>query len=114
MHELSIALSLLSIAEDEAERIGGKVRALHVKVGALSGVVKDALLFSYDVASADTTLAGTRLHIEEVPVIVYCEQCREQRTLESPQLFVCPACGAMTPDIRQGKELQLVSLEMES
>lgn len=114
MHELSIALNLLAIAESEAQRIGGKVKGLHVRVGAMSGVVKDALLFSYDVASADTALAGTQLHIEEVPVVVYCERCDAPRTLESPQLFVCPVCGAMTPDVRQGKELQLVALEMES
>ena len=35
-----------------------KVSAVHLRLGALSGVVKDALLFSYEVACQDTPLAG--------------------------------------------------------
>jgi hydrogenase nickel incorporation protein HypA/HybF len=112
MHELSIAISLIELAEQEAAKIGGTVVALHVRIGALSGVVKDALLFSYQVASADTALAGTRLVIEDGPVTVYCATCQREGQLASAQLFVCPLCGGLTPDVRQGKELQLTALEM--
>lgn len=114
MHELSIAVTLIEIAEGEAARIGGKVTALHVQIGALAGVVKDALLFSYDVASADTALAGTRLIVEEVPVTVYCARCACEYSLASPQPLVCPVCGGGTPDVRRGRELQLQALEIES
>jgi hydrogenase nickel incorporation protein HypA/HybF len=65
MHELSIAVSLVEIATEEGGRLGGRVCAVHVKIGQLAGVVKDALAFSYDIAAQDTPMAGSKLVIEE-------------------------------------------------
>ena len=49
MHELSIALSLLDQVAEEAERRGGvQVHAIHLRLGPLSGVVKEALLSAYN------------------------------------------------------------------
>ena len=59
MHELSIAMGIVEAATDEAQRRGVRVSAVHLRLGALSGVVKDALLFSYEVACQDTPLAGS-------------------------------------------------------
>jgi hydrogenase nickel incorporation protein HypA/HybF len=112
MHELSIALSIIEGAEEEAARHGGKVTAVHLRLGQLSGVVKDALLFAYDLACETTPLAGSRLLIQEVPVVVFCSQCAAERTLASIQSFCCPLCGALTPDVVQGRELELVALEL--
>jgi hydrogenase nickel incorporation protein HypA/HybF len=114
MHELSIALSLVDLAEEEAGRQGGRVCAVHLRLGALAGVVKEALLSSYEMACADTALEGSRLVIEEVPVVVFCPECQALRTLSGVQAFTCAECGTPTPDIRQGKELELVALEVES
>jgi Zn finger protein HypA/HybF involved in hydrogenase expression len=36
-------------------------------LGALSGVVKDALMFSYEVTRQDTAQQGTQLIVEECP-----------------------------------------------
>ena len=50
MHELSIALSLLDLVEEEAERRGVRVAAVHVRLGPLSGVVRDALVSAFELA----------------------------------------------------------------
>ncbi len=113
MHELSIAMSMVEMATDEAARRGVQINAVHLKLGQLSGVVKEALLFSWDLACEDTLLAGARLLIEEVPVVVYCSNCRAQRTLDSLQNFTCSVCQALTPNIVQGKELEVVALEVQ-
>ena len=113
MHELSIALGIVEAAQEEAERLHARVSAVHLRVGALSGVVPEALLSSYEMACADTPLAGSRLVIEKVPVIVYCPTCQAPRELDSIQLFCCSQCGTLTGDVRQGKELDLVSLEVD-
>jgi len=47
MHELSIAMSIVEMAQEEAAQRGCQIDAVHLKLGALSGVVKDALLSSY-------------------------------------------------------------------
>jgi hydrogenase nickel incorporation protein HypA/HybF len=49
-----------------------------------------------------------------VPVVVFCPECQALRPLSSLQDFTCAECGTPTPDIRQGKELELVALEVES
>ena len=113
MHELSIAMSIVDAALDEARRRNARVSAVHLRLGAFSGVVKDALLFSYEVACQDTALEGSRLIVEDVPVVVFCPQCQEERALSSVQLFVCPECGAPTMDVRRGKELEVFALEIE-
>ncbi len=60
MHELSIALSIVEGAEEEVERQGGgRVYAVHLRLGPLSGVVKEALLFSYELACEGTSLEGS-------------------------------------------------------
>jgi hydrogenase nickel incorporation protein HypA/HybF len=112
MHELSIAMSIVDLAQEEAQQRGVQVSAVHLKLGALSGVVKDALLFSYEMACDDTPLKGTRLVIEEVPVVVFCPSCKAQRPLSSMQLFCCAECGTPSPEVVQGKELEVVALEI--
>ena len=47
MHELSIAVNIVEIAEEEARERNTTVTAVHLKLGPLSGVVKESLLFSY-------------------------------------------------------------------
>ncbi len=101
------------MAEEEAARRGGvQVHAVHLKLGALSGVVEEALKFSYEMASEETMMKGSSLLIENVPVVVYCPACCSEQRLSSIQNFCCPECGTPTPEVRQGRELEVVALEM--
>lgn len=102
------------MAAGEAARRGGvQVSAIHLKLGDLSGVVKEALLFSYEVACEGTTLEGSRLVIEEVPVVVYCPSCREETAIISIQQFCCAVCHAPASQVVRGRELEVVALEIE-
>jgi hydrogenase nickel incorporation protein HypA/HybF len=113
MHELSIALSILDLVAEEAERQGGRVAVVHLKLGPLSGVVKEALLSAYDLAREDTPEAQATLVIEEVPVVVYCPACAIEHAPASVQELCCPACGTPTPEVVRGRELEVVALEIE-
>ena len=113
MHELSIAMSIVELAEEEAELRGVQIEAVHLKLGALSGVAKDALLSCYQMACENTPLQGSRLVVEEVPVLIFCPNCRAQRSLSCVQLFCCPECGTPCSEIVQGKELEVVALEIK-
>ena len=113
MHELSVALSLVEGVEEEAARHEGRVQAVHLQLGPLSGVIKEALLSAFELAAAGTTLEGVRLLIEEMPVVAFCPQCQARQTLASIQWFCCPVCQSPVSEIVQGRELQLVALEME-
>ena len=114
MHELSIAMSIVEMAQEEAERHGEvQVHAVHLRLGLLSGIVKEALLSSYEMACEATPLQGSQLLIEEVPVEVFCPQCAVARPVDTIQWFCCPICGVPTPTVLRGKELEVVALELK-
>jgi len=114
MHELSIAMSIVEMAQEEAESRGGvQIQAVHLRLGLLSGVVKQALLSSYEMACHATPLEGSQLLIEEVPVEVFCPACDAPRLVSSIQWMCCPECGAPTPTVLRGKELEVVALEIK-
>ena len=113
MHELSIAMSIVELAEEEADRRDARIEAVYLKLGALSGVVKEALLSSYEMACDNTPLQGSRLLIEEVSVVIFCPTCRAERPLSSIQLFCCPECGTPASEVVRGKEIEVVALEIQ-
>ena len=60
MHELSIAMSLLDMIEEQVDIRGGvRVFAVHLKLGPLSGVVKEALQSAYELACEGTDRSET-------------------------------------------------------
>ena len=89
-----------------------RVTAVHVRLGALSGIVRDALEFSWDVATAQTIAEGSRLCIEEIPLVVFCELCEDERAPQPGSGLVCPDCGTPSPRIVRGREMQLVAMEV--
>ena len=114
MHELSIAMNIVDILQEESSRLGGvPIRAVHLKLGLFSGVVKDALFASYEMACEHTPLEGSRLIVEEVPVLVFCPHCNAKRPVHSLQSFCCAECGTLTGDVVQGRELMVVGLEVD-
>lgn len=113
MHEVTVALSLLEGVEATAQQQGiERVAVVHVRVGALSGVVRDALLFSWDVATAGTVAQGSVLTIEDVPLVVFCERCEAERAPVPGTGLLCPECAIPCPHIVRGREMQLVSMEV--
>jgi hydrogenase nickel incorporation protein HypA/HybF len=113
MHELSIALSIIDVAVEQAEPHPGRVVAIHLKLGPLSGVDGEALRLAYGLAREGGPLEQAELMIEEVPLVAYCDTCAVERTLTSPQLLCCPVCDRPTPRIINGRELEVVALEIE-
>ena len=112
MHELSIALSLLDLVEEEAERRGCRVVTIHLRLGPLSGVVREALLSAYELAREGTAMADAELVIEEVEVIVSCPTCYVDRAPVSAYELICPECGTATPKVVQGDEMDVAALEI--
>jgi hydrogenase nickel incorporation protein HypA/HybF len=115
VHELSVALSIIESAEEEVSRQGGgRVHCVHLRLGPLSGVVKDALLFSYWLACEGTPLEGSALLIQDVPLRIYCPGCRAETPPVSLQKLECAQCGSPADRITQGDELEVAALELET
>jgi hydrogenase nickel incorporation protein HypA/HybF len=112
VHELSLALGIVDQVSEQAARRGiDRVSVVNLRVGAMAGVVRDSLRFSWDIACENSVAAGSRLEIEDVPLAVYCEACRQEK-LPGRLILRCPDCGQSTPRIVRGREFQLVSMEV--
>ncbi|HLW66860.1 MAG TPA: hydrogenase maturation nickel metallochaperone HypA [Gemmataceae bacterium] len=114
MHELSIALSILDIAAEEAKRLGGSVAAIHLRLGPLSGVAPAALRSAYGLAREMSALPKAELVIDEVPLVGYCATCTAERSPPSELELFCPVCSTPMPQILGGRELEVVALELEA
>lgn len=113
MHELSIAKSLIEMACDYAESEGAnRVTQISIRLGSES-IVFRSLYFCFDAAANDTLCEGALLDIEEVPLSAHCPACNEVKFLPCRTSFRCPDCGTPTPNILTGREMQLVSLNLE-
>jgi hydrogenase nickel incorporation protein HypA/HybF len=106
--------SVVEAAEEEAAKHGAAgVIAVHLKLGPLAGVEKEALLFSYELATEGTALEGSRLLIEDSPVVIFCAVCRERRPIRSLQDFCSATCDTPASDVVQGRELEVIALEIK-
>ncbi len=112
MHELSIATQIVEILETDLADQSGRILSVRLDVGVLSGVVPDALEFAWDLATEHSRLAGSRLEINEIPIVAHCPKCDEDRTLPSIDRLRCPVCNEWTPVILSGQELQIRAVEM--
>ncbi len=113
MHELSIAQSLLDSVLEHCRRLSlGKVETVNIRIGRASGIMPDALLFSYDALKEGTAAEASRLTIEEVPVTAFCSDCRRSFTVEEEFVLSCPLCSGRSFAVTGGRELDIIDMEV--
>ena len=114
MHELSIVASVVdTVTESLAAYPAARVLEVRLRVGTLASVVVDSLEFCWGIATDGTPLAGSRLVVKTLPVVVHCAACAADVELDGVQSFRCPRCGEPCTDLRQGRELDIDSIEIE-
>lgn len=112
MHELSIAMGIVKIAEDETLKAKAKeVTKIELIVGVLSGVEVDSLEFVWSSAVKDSVLEKAELEITKVGGIGKCADCDMEFEMENIY-DCCPKCGSNFKGILKGKELKVKALEV--
>lgn len=112
VHELAIATSMLETVLEQTRRSGaGTVAVVTVRIGDLAGVVTEALEFAWEAVSGGTPAEGARLEVERVALACYCATCRQEFEA-ADRSYRCPGCGGLSADLRRGRELNLVSIEV--
>ncbi|RLD21554.1 MAG: hydrogenase maturation nickel metallochaperone HypA [Bacteroidetes bacterium] len=113
MHELSIALGIVKIAEEESRKANAKVvTSIELEIGTMAGIEMDSLDFAWPVAVKDTVLENAKREIDLIPAKAKCLECQTEYDLEHT-FDVCPSCNSYFKDIFQGKELRVKALEVE-
>jgi hydrogenase nickel incorporation protein HypA/HybF len=112
MHEFGIAETILEGAMSAARAHGAShIDAIRIRIGDLSGVVEEALQFAFESIASGTPAEGARLVIERAPVRCYCPRC--DRAFDAAPLdYGCPTCGEISGDVRGGRELDLLAIEV--
>ena len=113
MHEASLALSLVELAQETLGRHGLKrALALHVEMGALAALDADALALAFASAKLGTSCAEAKLHLTEVPACTTCPDCEAPVHIHH-RTQACPACGAHNGWQGVGEGLLLKTLEAD-
>jgi hydrogenase nickel incorporation protein HypA/HybF len=114
MHELALMEEVRQLAEQELVRAGARqIHRMQLRIGSLSGVNPEALRLAFAVVMADDNPNGepTTLDLEVVPTLCFCPHC-QQSFAPADVIHACHRCGALSSQLLQGRELELVQLEV--
>jgi hydrogenase nickel incorporation protein HypA/HybF len=112
MHEVSLLENTLELALSYAQQQGAtQIHQLTLRVGQLSGVIPEALQFAFDIVAQGTIAEKAQLLIETIPAICYCQTC-QQDFQPTDWIYECPTCHQLCTELLQGRDLELVSLEV--
>jgi len=112
MHEMSIAMNIVDIAVQTAKaNKAKKINSISVEVGALSGVVPEALEFCFEAATQNTMAQGSQLEIIFLKAEAHCQKCGTK--FETDQfLNICPSCGEQV-FASGGRKLQVKAINVD-
>lgn len=111
MHEISLVENIIDIITLEMQKYNiAKVSVIRLRIGEMSHVVPEALIFGFNAMSKDTPLEGAELAIERVPTKGRCDDCRTEFVM-ADILDICPNCGGTKIEIISGKELEIAEFE---
>ena len=112
MHELSIALGIVRIAENEKQKANATtIDKIELEIGELSGVEISSLDFVWPIVIKETVLEKAEYSIDYIEGQANCLECGEHYQLHN--LFDnCPVCDGYFKNIIAGKELRVKALEV--
>lgn len=110
MHELSIVMSIIQIAEKESAKNNAvRVDEIELEIGGLSGIEMQAFDFAWQQAVRSTLLEKAKRTINHIDGEGKCMDC--EAVFPMQQLYEpCPVCGDHFVTIQKGKELRVKSL----
>ncbi len=112
MHELSIALGIVKIAEEEMAKAGiNQIEAIELEIGTLAGIEFESLDFVWPMAVKDTVLEKAKKKIQIIQAQAKCVDCDTIYPIAN-MYDACPECGSFFKTLLQGKELRVKSLEI--
>jgi hydrogenase nickel incorporation protein HypA/HybF len=113
MHETSLAYDMLEIIEGVARDNGARrVRKARAEIGELTCIDPDALTFAFEAVCRGTVAEGCALQIVKLPLTLSCPSCGFEGPAEH-ELLGCPACEAQGARVLSGREMRLVSIDVE-
>lgn len=112
MHELSICQQIMSQVNEIAfQNQASAVESITLRIGPLSGVEAPLLKQAFPFVAAQTIAENAELIIEELAVVIQCDQCGSTSNT-APNKLVCSQCGGYHTQLISGDEMLLASVEL--
>jgi len=110
MHELSIAQSIVELAEEQVRNHQAQcIEELELEIGSLAGVELQSLEFALESCVKGTMLENARIVRHDIAGEGRCGDC--ETIFPTNALFnPCPVCGSYAVKIIKGKELRIKSI----
>lgn len=110
MHELSVVMSIIDIANEQAKNNDAVcIETIEMDIGCLSTIQMEAFDFAWQQAVKSTILENSVKKINRISGKAVCMDCDAVFPVEN--LYdACPVCGKHLLNIIQGKELRVRSL----
>lgn len=113
MHEFSIAMSIIEIAEAEAEKAGAtEIKELALDIGTMSGIEFYALDTAMEMAVKDTMLEKAKITVNKIQARAKCSECGHEFDIDQV-VDPCPKCQSLFHEVLKGKELQIKSIVVD-
>jgi hydrogenase nickel incorporation protein HypA/HybF len=114
MHEISIAESIVGIAEAGARaRNALSIRLIGIRLGEFTNIVPEALEFAFEIARQGTIAARAQLEIEMVPMTLFCVVCEAETQPAGGVCLICAQCG-FPLKIVAGEEMQIEYIDIDT
>ena len=110
MHELSVVMSIISIAREQALQADASViEEIEMDIGCLSTIEMNAFDFAWQQAVKETALEHSTRKINRIKGKARCLDCEAVFPVEN-MYDPCPVCGQHLIQVTEGKELRVKSL----
>lgn len=115
MHELGLIASVVDAVKPVAiDNHATRIKQINLRIGEMTEVIEDALMFSFDVLAEDEPLLeNCKLNVEFNGCKSVCGECGI--TFEHDRFHrVCPACGSNLTRLIDGNNMDIASIEIEN
>ncbi|RAX54879.1 hydrogenase maturation nickel metallochaperone HypA [Helicobacter sp. 16-1353] len=115
MHEYSVVSSLILLCEEEALKNNAKnIITITIEIGERSGVEVELLKSAFEFFKEESRFCkNSILEIVHKNITLHCNDCNFKFTASGLNYGICPQCNSNNVIIIEGKELNLLRLEME-
>lgn len=110
MHELSIALNIAEIVDEEMSKTHyHQLLEIELEIGKMSGIIPELLLFSLKEGIPGHPVHHAGINVHEIEGKGRCYHCQFEFPVEN-FFDQCPRCKNFGFEIIEGKELRIKSL----
>ncbi|HJB25123.1 MAG TPA: hydrogenase maturation nickel metallochaperone HypA [Firmicutes bacterium] len=113
MHEMSVVINTVNMAEEYARKNGAsKITKIVLEIGEFHSVVPEYIRYFFPDVVEGTMLEGAQLEIETVTGMARCRNCGAEYPWKKSN-YRCPDCGSEECKIISGRDFVIKEISVQ-